>query len=59
MRAVICLPRKGAAPQSRCESLPFVGALASDPKRTVVYVCTNGSTGFATYPFGSAVMNGD
>lgn len=42
MRAVVFVPRKGAVRDRVVKALPFVGALASDPKRTVVYACANG-----------------
>lgn len=42
MRAVVFLPRKGAARDRVVKALPFVGALAPDPEHTVVYVCANG-----------------
>jgi uncharacterized protein YyaL (SSP411 family) len=43
MRAVLFVPRKGALRDRVVKALPFAGGLASDPKRTVVYVCTNGA----------------
>lgn len=42
MRAVVFVPRKGAARDRVVKALPFVGALAPVPEHTAVYVCTNG-----------------
>jgi uncharacterized protein YyaL (SSP411 family) len=45
MRAVVFVPRKGIARDRVVKVLPFVGALAPDPARTVTYVCKNGQCG--------------
>jgi uncharacterized protein YyaL (SSP411 family) len=42
MRAVVFVPRKGAARDRVVKALPFVGALTAVPEHTAVYVCTNG-----------------
>ncbi|MFL6244906.1 MAG: thioredoxin domain-containing protein [Thermoanaerobaculia bacterium] len=43
MRAVVFVPRKRAVRDRIVKTLPFIGALAGDPARTVTYVCTNGA----------------
>lgn len=42
MRAVIVVPRKGAARDRVVKALPFVASLAPDPEHAVVYVCAGG-----------------
>lgn len=42
MRAVVFVPRKGAARDRVVKALPFAGALAPVPEHTAVYVCANG-----------------
>ncbi len=42
MRTIVLVPRKGAVRDRIVRTLPFIGALAGDPERTVTYVCTNG-----------------
>jgi uncharacterized protein len=42
MRAIVLVPRKGVVRDRTVRTLPFVGALAGDPERTVTYVCANG-----------------
>jgi hypothetical protein len=42
MRAVVFLPHAGPARQRVVKSLPFTGALASDPEVPVAYTCANG-----------------
>ncbi|HYC60249.1 MAG TPA: DUF255 domain-containing protein [Thermoanaerobaculia bacterium] len=42
MRSVVFVPRKGAVRDRMVKTLPFVGALAADPERTVTYICANG-----------------
>jgi uncharacterized protein len=42
MRAVVLVPRKGVGRDRIVKVLPFIGALAGDPERTVTYVCSNG-----------------
>ena len=42
MRAIVLVPRKGNARDRIVRTLPFIGALAGDPERTVTYLCANG-----------------
>jgi uncharacterized protein len=42
MRAIVLVPRKGVVRDRIVRTLPFIGALAGDPERTVTYVCANG-----------------